>query len=673
MKKMFLMKKRKSHKLFTVMVILMLILCVFLSGCGGSSSQSDKDACTIIYNGVVEQAEGDVKNPTAVVVEGDEIIYVGDDDNAMEYKTDDSTLYDADGNTIMPSMVESHMHFSTAMQAMYEIDLADYVDAKDMQEAIAAFIEEHPDMEVYNGSGWMQSAFSTKTGPTADILDEVCADKPIVLQNVDGHGYWANTKALEYVEEQLAAGVDGVIGNTVAEYNEHFQENGGRIVVDKNGKPSGWLKESAGNLINGLLNAYSVDECKAAIAEQQEWLASLGFTTFFDAGTLMNGETVDNYYTAMSEMARDGELKVRVRSSFWVQPYDFNVLGKDGKYDAQASSKALDKYLKEWKERADSLSETEYFKVTTIKMMADQVLEGGTAYLSDGMYSDEFVKENLSGNYENNNVWAGKDDLMVQAFEFAAKNDLNLHVHTIGDAAVTMYLNNLEKAVEKYPELKEGRVSVAHCQFVTEKDQKRLAEMGVSAIVAPYWACMDDYYWDVYLPIMSSKEKLDTQYPMQSLEEKGINVAFHSDYVVTVPDMGWLYYSAQTRTLPQKIYNLWYEGYEDEYVRNTDPKASQNIDDYDKGVTPILPLKDYGERLNLQQVLDASTINGAKTLNLEDQIGTIKAGKKADIMILNMNLVETNKSDIEQVETVAPTLTLFEGEVVYDKTKEKNK
>ena len=198
--------------------------------------------------------------------------------------------------------------------------------------------------------------------------------------------------------------------------------NGGRIVVDKNGEPTGHLKEAAGNLVSDLKPVYTVDQCKEAIKDQQEWLSSLGFTSAFDAGILTMGEeTSENYWTAMSEMAADGSLEFRVRGSFWVQPYDF---------DTWDECKA---YMDEWIEKAESLSGNDNYKITTIKIMSDQVLEEGTAYMSEGMYADGVLKD---GDIESNNIWAGKGDMMRNVFNYAAENDLNpvsyTHLHRHG-------------------------------------------------------------------------------------------------------------------------------------------------------------------------------------------------------------------------------------------------
>ena len=631
-----LMRDRKMIRVLVPLMILMLVTVFTMSGCSGGEEAEKTASTTIITNADLEVA-GDNEDATAVVLQDGKIAYVGDDEGAMEYDGDDTEVIDAEGRTVMPAMTEAHMHFSTALQAKYEIDLADVLEIEEMQDIISGFVEENPDLDVYAGAGWMVSAFENGS-PTRDIIDQVCDDKPVVLQEVDGHAYWVNSKALE------ECGIDKAFAE---EYNANYQANGGRIVVDKDGEPTGHLKEAAGNLVSDLKPVYSVEQCKEAIKDQQEWLASLGFTSAFDAGILTMGEeTSENYWTAMSEMAADGSLEFRVRGSFWVQPYDF---------DTWDECKA---YMDEWIEKAESLSGNDNYRITTIKMMSDQVLEEGTAYMSEGMYADGILKD---GDIESNNIWAGKGDMMRNVFEYAAENDLNLHIHQIGDAAATFALDELEPVVAEHPEMKENRIAFAHCQFINEEDQNRMKEMGVAAIVAPYWAVMDDYYWDVYLPLMASQEKLDTQYPMMSLQNKGINVAFHSDYVVTKPDMGWLYYSALTRTLPQKIFDLWYGEDTKDYKRTTDQSVSQDPAD-NADVKLIGPLKDWNEALDIDTTLKASTINGATTINMDDEIGTLEVGKYADVLLMNMNVRD---ADVEDLQDFAPERTYFGGKLVY--------
>lgn len=636
--------QKKIFKTVVPIVVICMLSIGMLAGCSEEKSEATKtsnktaEEVTIIKNAEVEQIIGDVQNPTAVVFKDGKIAYVGDEKGAMKYKKDGNTsIIDAKGNTVMPNITEAHMHFATALQAKYEIDLADILSVKEMQDIIKKFVEKNPDLKVYAGSGWTVSVFENNS-PTREILDKVCPDKPMIMQEVDGHAYWVNTKALE------KCGIDKKFAER---YNADYKKNGGRIVVDKNGDPTGHLKESAANLINKLKPDYTVKQCKEAIKDEEKWLAGIGITSAFDAGVLaLSKKSSENYWTALKEMAKSNELNFRLRGSFWVQPYEFK------------NWEECKKYLDMWVKKANKLSPASNYKITTIKMMADQVLEEGTAYMSKGMYADNVLE---NGDIESNNIWANKGYMMHNVFEYAAKNGLNLHIHQIGDEAATFALNELEKVEKQYPELKNNRVCFAHCQFIKDSDKKRMKELGVAAIVAPYWAVMDDYYWDVYLPIMSSKTALDTQYPMNSLIKNGINIAFHSDYVVTKPDMGWLYYSAQTRTLPQKIFNLWYGKDTKDYIRTTDKNKSQDPKEYTK-IKLIGPLKNWDEALSLDDTLKASTINGAKTINLDKEIGSIEVGKKADVMILNMNI---RKVSIDEIENVKPVKTFFEGKPVY--------
>lgn len=586
-------------------------------------------ANTIIKNGRVYQVEGNAKNATAVVIEGKNIVYVGSDTGANAYKTSKSKVIDAKGGTIMPSLTDSHMHVSSAGSYMYEIPLYNVGTKEEMLEIITDFIAETPSLDVYAGGGWMVSAFGSK-GPNKADLDAICSDKPIILTSADGHSTWVNSKALELA---------GITKDTA-------NPNGGEIVTDESGEPTGYLKEAAGGLVSDLSPEYTKEQMKEAILWEQEWFASLGFTSMFDAGMYLEEET---YYMAIEELAEEGKLTLRIRGSWWIQPYDFDTWEECKEYIDKCNETA-----KKFK--------TEYYRVNTVKIMVDQVLEEATAYMKDGYYKDYEDHSKGKEVTEQGKIWAGKEDMLKKVFQYADDEGMQIHIHQIGDAAADYALDLLEEVQSTTnPNLKDHRVSFVHCQFIDEEDQNRMAALGINAIVAPYWAVMDDYYWDVYEPMVGI-ETLNKQYPMKSLMKKGINVSIHSDFFVTEPDMGWLFYSAMTRTLPQKIFDLWYGAYTEDYIRITDPTASQDSADYG-GKMPIAPLKNYAEKLSLKEIIKASTYNGAYSIYLEDQIGSLEVGKKADILVMQDNLFELDTEDIANIQ---PELTIFDGKTVYD-------
>lgn len=583
---------------------LVLALCVVFTftACGGSDAEPSS---YIITNASVYTGEGETAE--AVVVKDGVIEYVGDAEGAAEYDDGDIETIDANGGSVLPGMVDGHMHPAmSAVQYYFEIGLQEVFSVEDYVATVKAFVEEHPDNEVYAGSGFMRSMFDS-VGPTKEMLDEVCPDKPVILQAADGHSYWVNSKALELA---------GITKDTEDPAN-------GIIVKDKEtGEPTGYLKESAMNLVEDIKPEYTVEQYKEAIAWLQEYFNSLGVTTIYDG---MIPITEENYWTAYEEMAEAGELTVKVRGAWHLAP-------------EMGTEEELLALVDQAMEQSEGFT-TDYFQVIGFKFFADQVLEEETAYLDEPYTSG------------NNGMKTWDDDLMETLFTKIDAAGFQIHVHEIGDAAVTYTLDALEKA--KATNGTNNRDTFVHCQFIKDEDMKRMADLNVSAMIAPYWAVMDDYYWDLYVPSIG-KERADNQYPEESLVKAGVNVGVHSDFSVTEPDWGWLLYSAVTRTLPQKIFDLWYEGMD--LTRTTKP--SSNYEDYTIGVLPSAD-----ERMTLDQIIKAATYGGAYSMNMEDEIGTIEVGKKADLIIMDMDITT---SDIEDVSNVQIKKTFSDGRLVFD-------
>lgn len=591
-------------KLFKRAVVIALALCLTfsLSSCGGGSNKDDSGY--IVTNAAVYTADGSVAD--TIVIKNGLIEYVGDAEGSAEYDDGNLEKIDAKGGSVLPGMVDGHMHpAESSISYYFEINLADGYSADSYIEIIKGFIEEHPDNEVYIGSGYMRSAFDS-LGPTKEMLDEVCADKPVIIMSGDGHSKWVNSKALELAK---------ITKNTENPAN-------GIIVKDDAGEPTGYLKEAAMNLVDDIMPEYTIDEYKEAIAWLQGWFNSLGVTTVYDGMVPIENE---NYWKAYEEMAESGELTIRVRGAWHLAP-------------EMGTEKELLALIDKGIEQSEGFK-TDYFKVIGFKFFADQVLEEETAYLDEPYLSGE------------NGIKTWDDDLLENLWTKIDAAGYQIHVHQIGDAAATYALDTLEK-VKKANGNSENRTTFVHVQFVDKDDIERMAELGVSAMIAPYWAVQDDYYYDVYTPAIG-EDRVKEMYPEQSFFDAGVNVGVHSDFLVTEPDWGWLLYSAVTRALPQKVFDLWYEGMD--LTRTSDPKVTG---DY---VIGVLPSAD--ERLSLDEIIKAATYGGAYSMYLEDEIGTIEAGKKADLVIMDMNITD---SDIEDVSNVQIMKTFFDGKLAFD-------
>jgi predicted amidohydrolase YtcJ len=592
-----------------ISIVVLVLACVALAmgSCGTASAD------IVITNASVQTVDANGTVAEAVAIADEKIIYVGDAAGAESYIDDNTKVIDMEGGTVMPGMVDSHMHPAMSAAAyMYEIslhtvtaDLETYVDV------IQTFVTENPDLEVYAGGGFMRSVFD-QVGPRKETLDKISSDKPIILTSVDGHSIWANSKALELA---------GITKDTP-------DPEGGVIQHDpKTGEPSGLLQESAKDLVEELQPDYTKEQYKDAILWLQEWFNSVGLTTIFDALVPIDNP---NYYEAYQELAEDGLLTLRVRGAWYLYP----EMGAEN-YEAN-----IDKAIELSKE-----FDTPFFQVNAFKFFSDQVIEEETGYLSEPYM-------NRSDNWQGIKVW--DDEVIADLFTKIDQAGFQIHIHQIGDAAATYTLDALEKVVAANGE-RDSRHTFAHVQMLSDADADRMAALKMNAVIAPYWMNMDDYYWELYYPMLG-KERVNNMYPAKSLIDKGINTAVHSDFFVTEPDAGWLFYSAMTRTVPQKIIDMGYGEAAKDIIRTTDinyPITS--------GVNGPLPQHD--ERLSLDEIIRAATYGGAYANFTDKETGSIEVGKRADLIAFPDDL---HKLDIESISEITPIITIFNGKIVFD-------
>jgi len=589
-------------------MLLIIALMFSFSACYGN--QSDTVADVVVTNANVYTVDSENTAAGAVAIKNGVITYVGDNEGVQEYIGKNTITKDLKGGTVLPGIVDSHMHPAmSAATYRFEITLQNVFTVEEYLEVIKKFVNDNKDLEVYVGAGFMRSAFDA-VGPRKEQLDEICKDKPVMITSADGHSMWVNSKAMELA---------GITKDTP-------DPEGGVIQRDPStGEPAGLLQESAKQMVDKLTPTYTKEQYKEAILWLQEWFNSIGLTTVFDALIPVDNE---DYYMAYQELAEEGKLTLRVRGAWHLNP----EMGKEG----------LDKAVTKGIELSKGFT-TPYFQVNSFKFFADQVLEEQTAYMSQPY-------KGRDDGWRGIKVW--DDKLMEELFTRIDKAGFQLHIHQIGDAAATYTLDVLEKVAATNGK-RDSRHTFAHVQFINEKDKARMADMGINAVIAPYWMAMDDYYWDLYVPYVG-KEWADKMYPAKSLMENRINVAIHSDFFVTEPDVGWLFYGAMTRTIPEKIFDSWYEGMD--FKRTAD--INQPVED---GL--IGPLKPHSERLSLEEIVRAATYNGAYANFMEKEIGSIEIGKKADLILFADDIFAL---DIENIANITPVMTLFDGRIVYE-------
>ncbi len=310
---------------------------------------------------------------------------------------------------MLPGFIDSHIHASMTVSGLYSVLLYGMTSVDEYVAAVAQFAADNPDMDVIRGEGWSNTVVPGK-GPLASSLDAVVSDRPVVIMSEDYHSTWVNTKALELA---------GITGATPDPEDGVIERIDGTEAADPPyGTPSGTLRETAGNLVTDLLPDYTVQQYKDGVAYfQQEVAAPLGITTVFDPLMHVGGHGVQ----ALEEMASAGDLTVRFRAALALDPTDELATW-------MPAAKA---------ERAKHTHDM--FKTPAVKIFADGVVEGHTAYLNEP-YADALEYKG-DASFRGEPIW--QPDVLNRTFARLDKAGFQIHTHAIGDAATTETLDAL--------------------------------------------------------------------------------------------------------------------------------------------------------------------------------------------------------------------------------------
>ena len=443
----------------------------------------------------------------AITVVDGRIRYVGSVKNAKALCDDNTEVFDYSDKFIYPGFLESHAHGMFAgCRALGLADVSAILpsDAEKYKAAIREYMNQHPDSEGYAVAGWAEDG---NPDINAAFLDEVCPEKPLILNTGGGHSILLNTKAMEYF------GVD-------SEFAKRWEP--GLVRVDENGKPTGYICEAP--CIEIMTNfKILVEEAKEYLLWWQNFAFRNGYTGTSDAGAeLVNPIAVPAY----AQLQKEGKLKLRTYAYMMV---------KDNLDDPKGKIEEIAQYAKE--------NNGEYYQVIGAKAFLDGVLEAHTSWLIDD-YKDQ---PGYHGNERFNNKAK-----MVELIAEAAKHNLAVHVHSEGDGATKFFLDCVEEA-QKITGYADQRNAAAHLHFVTPEDIQRMADTNTVAVVAPLWTPKFPGAYEKECGYVG-KEKNDKSYPIKSFFDAGANTVFHTDYPISPSfNAPMSVFDAVTRRIPSGV------------------------------------------------------------------------------------------------------------------------
>lgn len=572
-------------------IIIFLIFCLLIVlGILGYLYLSNKDnADMVIYGNIYTGIDGETTSEALAIKDG-KYIYVGNKDDVKKYIGKNTEVLDYPEGLVLSGFTDTHTHVTPSFGVSeYDINIGEATSLEEYKEIITKYVNENPDKTMYIGRGWNYMLFENST-PTKDILDEIVPDKPVFIKSNDGHAAWVNSKMLELTK--VTKDTEDPIG--------------GKIEKDEDGNPNGCLRDAAMDLyVKPNIEPYSVEQYKNLILKAQDFYASLGYTSYIEVFVEAD-KTNYNIYKAYEELDKENKLKLRTQGAW-------NVSNNENSVDDV-------KKLIEYKEE----SKGGMFELTDIKIFMDGVAETKTAYFSEP-YADD--KTNYGADR-----WPSEDDFnkLVDCIVLANKNDMVVHFHAIGDAAITKALDAVEQARKEYVNPKIHNV-ITHLETVKDSDISRFKDLDIVVAANLSWGCIvEDLYQTVEVAHLG-EERAFKAYPYKSVLDAGTVVSLATDYPagsVVSPIAGYLVAVTRNATDDEEL------------------------------------ARDASQKMTVDEALKAVTYGGAYQMRQESYRGTIEVGKKADLIVLDNNIMKNH--NVSAVDTKV-LRTMVDGVTIYEK------
>ena len=588
-----------GHERFATLALALAGVMLATMACGAETQRPGVD--TVLRNGFVYTVNDEQPEAQAVAVDGTEIVFVGSDSGVQEYVGSDTRVIDLQGRMVMPGLVDSHVHPIDGGLELSQCSLEyQALSQEQLRSRITECLRQTQEQEP---DAWLEvfAWQDSETRPPGTTLTKAALDALETQRPIIVYGTDGH-KALVNSRALELSGIDA----------ETPDPPDGSIVRDGSGEPTGMLNDGAiGLATDGIPPVTQADRVRYA-QRAVEALNEHGVTTVFDAAS---GE---NALRAYGELRANGELTLRTQAAI---VFD----GEDAEH--------IEGSIEELQQQSDD-HEGGRLGIGAVKIFVDGVVEhpAKTAALLEPYLQNVGSEKNpeWEPSGDRGPLYVPPDDLrrMVTALDEAG---WQVHFHAIGDRAVREALNAVEAA--RRANEAEGwgnKHTITHLELIHPSDVRRFAGLHVVANMQMQWFQRDGYTVDNGKPYIGDG-RFDRLYPARSLVGSDARVAASSDWPV---DPLFPFYAIErgvTRTSEG-----WY-GYPEE------------------------PLN-AGQGLSLQTVLEAYTLNGAFQLSLEDEVGSLEAGKLADLIVLDQNLLEVPIDRVDQTEVL---MTMVGGEVVH--------
>ena len=631
----------------------------------------------VFLNGYIYTADGKGTVAEALAVRGDRISFVGSNAEARTFVGESTRVHGLDGKMVMPGLHDVHIHL-LGLPERKECNLESRpLSLEELVPVLSACLAAYP-LE----DGWLAVAqwnFAVGNQPSdryptlRSALDAVSTEVPVFLRGNDGHHAAVNSKALA----RAALPGQKPAGLSAATLDAQFRAWRRYVGVDAQGEPDGSLGESARKLVRppDIWGFTSINP--DLVRGIPQLLARSGITSAQDAAM------------APEDLALFEELARLNRMTFRLTAALFPDLDR---YRDRATGKInIDGVIAELRAAREHYRGHPVIKATAAKIFIDGVIEGNPWSVPPSLpnaavlqpyrqpifnvepgvelpmvsgYVDSQDEACIPARTATKAVDAAKfraehgfhpqqcevsrgslehDEAFIRNYMHALQEeDFVIHAHAIGDRAVRVATANFRALREEF-----GKPSpphcIAHAQLVHPLDRDRLGALGLCVAMTYAWIGPNPAYDLSVTPFIDTLKSNDdlynprgyvmrNAYPAHSLMEEGALLTAGSDAPVDTRD-------------PRPFINMM------RAVTRANAEGQ---------------VWNAGERLDIQDVIKAYTLNGARALQQEELTGSLEPGKKADIIVLSQNLVElAGNGEAARIGDTQILMTMFDGRIIY--------
>jgi predicted amidohydrolase YtcJ len=534
----------------------------------------------VLYHAQIFTADPQNPYADAVAIRAGKIVAVGNLPEVLKSVSRNAERLDLQGKSLFPGFIDSHSH---SIEGGLSLIAADATDKVQSVSELPAFVDEAKKSgrgmrgDIVEVQGLPLEIWSHPDVLNQDFSAGAYQNQSVLLHGMDGHTAWANHALLQ------RAGITAEFLKTLSRDERAYYG------IDSNGQPNGFLVDAGLEKIEPLLPKPSPEKLLEGARAALNYNYSLGITAWLDP------LASDQVLSAYKALADHGELN----SEIVAFP---QVFAKDPVAELTAVQKRRAQY-----------KDVPHLHVTGIKIFADGVAEfpSQTAHLTKP--------------YKNT---GHNGDLLFDPAKFADlcisadKQGFIIHVHAIGDAAVTASLDGIA-AARKANGNSHLPHTLTHEQFIQPADFPRFRELGVISALQLYWAEAANDTIEILKPYVDPGI-YQWQYPARSILDNGGIISGASDWPVSTANVFRAIYQAETR----------------------------------KGKEGIL---DATQAMPRQAMFDAYTRNSATAMNL-DSIGVIAPGRRADLVLLDRDVLTDSPEDMRETKVL---WTMVAGKMVY--------